>query len=279
MRHSSESVLQAAHAAHSPKPSDAQLLRSIEFHDLLKLNRTQVFVNTTLSWPWLILGWFLAYKTWYVPAVLTTGMFYMLALRQAHDCYHKNIGLSPRNTQLLLHVLAITMMCVTHAVGFTHLQHHKHKLNEHDIEGSWSRKSAWSAIALGWVFYYKIQQNGLKNAPNRLKRHAYIDLALILAVLLLTAISQQPLLIYHVASMLVCSCLVGFFAVWSVHHGCDGEHDIARTERRPWLNYATAHLLFHVEHHTFPAVPCNHLPQLAKRMDEVVPHMTQKRET
>ena len=55
MRHPTESPLQAAHAIHAQAASDAQLLRSIEFHDLLKLNRTQVFVNTTLSWPWLIL--------------------------------------------------------------------------------------------------------------------------------------------------------------------------------------------------------------------------------
>ena len=92
MRHPIESPLQAAHTIHAQAASDVQLLRSIEFHDLLRLNRTQIFVNTTLSWPWLILGWFLAYHTWYVPAVLATGMFYMLALRQAHDCYHKNIG-------------------------------------------------------------------------------------------------------------------------------------------------------------------------------------------
>ena len=58
MRHPTKSPLQAAHAIHAQAASDEQLLRSIEFHDLLKLNRTQVFVNTTLSWPWLILGWF-----------------------------------------------------------------------------------------------------------------------------------------------------------------------------------------------------------------------------
>ena len=277
MRNSAETFVHANHAVNTESASDAELLRSIPFHDLLSLSRKQIFINTTLSWPWLGLGFLLAMQGWYVLAILATGMFYMLALRQAHDCYHKNIGLSACNTQILLHVLAISMLCVTHAVGFTHLQHHKHKLNEHDIEGSWSRKSAWSAIALGWVFFYKIQQNGLKHGPKRLQRRAYLDLALILAVLLLTAISQHPLLIYHVLSMLVCSCLVGFFAVWSVHHGCDGEHDIARTERRPWLNFATAHLLFHVEHHTFPAVPCNHLPQLAQRMDAVVPHLLQKR--
>ena len=279
MRNSAETFVHANHAVSSESNSDAELLRSIPYHDLLSLSRKQIFINTTLSWPWLGLGFFLSMQGWYVLAVLATGMFYMLALRQAHDCYHKNIGLSPRNTQILLHVLAITMLCVTHAVGFTHLQHHQHKLNEHDIEGSWSRKSAWSAIALGWVFFYKIQQNGLKHGPKRLQRRAHMDLALIFAVLLLTAITRHPLLIYHVLSMLVCSCLVGFFAVWSVHHGCDGEHDIARTERRPWLNFATAHLLFHVEHHTFPAVPCNHLPQLAQRMDAVVPHLLQKRVT
>ena len=60
MRHPTESSLQAAHAVHTQATRDAQLLRSIEFHDLLKLNRTQVFVYTTLSLAWLILGLLLA---------------------------------------------------------------------------------------------------------------------------------------------------------------------------------------------------------------------------
>jgi fatty acid desaturase len=36
-------------------------------------------------------------------------------------------------------------------------------------------------------------------------------------------------------------------------------------------------LLYHVEHHLFPAVPCNHLPELARRLDGVAPEWTGKR--
>lgn len=208
---------------------------------------------------------------------MATGMFYMMALRQAHDSYHHSIGLSKRHTHFLLHILSVAMMCSTHAIGYTHLQHHKPTLNEHDIEGSWSRQSGWMAILKGPVFYYRIQKHGLNHGSKQLKQNAKIDMALIACLLLFTAITQAHLLIYHLISMLICSYLVGFFAVWSVHHDCDGEEFVARTERKKWLNFATAHLLFHVEHHLFPAVPCNNLPILAKRLDAVAPQLTSKR--
>jgi fatty acid desaturase len=48
----------------------------------------------------------------------------------------------------------------------------------------------------------------------------------------------------------------------------------ARTERRAWVNWLTVHLLYHVEHHLYPAVPANHLPQLANRLDAAAPKWT-----
>ena len=40
------------------------------------------------------------------------------------------------------------------------------------------------------------------------------------------------------------------------------------------VNFLTFDLLYHVEHHLFPAVPSNHLPELAKRLDTAAPHLT-----
>lgn len=253
------------------------LLKQVKVDDLLHLKRKQVWFNVTLSWPWLLLGWVLAAWHYYPIAILCTAIFYMLALRQAHDAYHHTIGLSRTSTHILLHLLTIGMLCATHAIGHTHLQHHKHMLDEHDIEGSWARRSGWVAILFGPIFYIRIQVSGFLHGSARTKRHAKIDMALILGVLLLTVVTQSPILVYHLLSMFLCSWLVGFFAVWSVHRGCDDTTTIARTERKKWLNVATAHLLFHVEHHLFPAVPCNHLPELAKRLDAVAPHLTCKR--
>lgn len=264
-------------ASGSHQKRHADVLKQVKVDDLLSLNRKQVWINTTLSWPWLVLGWVLAWYQLYPLAMLATAVFYMLALRQAHDAYHHTIGLSRTATHVLLHLLSMSMLCATHAIRHTHLQHHKHVLNEADIEGSWSRRSGWQAIVFGPVFYCRIQANGLKHGDAPTQRHAQLNVLLIAIVLLATTITQAHVLVYHVLSMLVCSWLVGFFAVWSVHHGCDGEHEIARTERNKWINAATAHLLFHVEHHLFPAVPCNHLPELSKRLDHVAPYLTHKR--
>ena len=57
-----------------------------------------------------------------------------------------------------------------------------------------------------------------------------------------------------------------------MHHDCD--ETIARTERNPLVNLLTFNLLYHVEHHLFPAIPSNHLPALAKRLDTAAPHLT-----
>ncbi len=45
----------------------------------------------------------------------------------------------------------------------------------------------------------------------------------------------------------------------------------------PIIVVSAVNQLFHMEHHLFPTVPSNHLPQLAKRLDKVAPEMTKLR--
>jgi len=71
--------------------------------------------------------------------------------------------------------------------------------------------------------------------------------------------------------MLLGNCFTGFFAVWLVHHDCDPSGIFARTERHWLANALTLHLFYHLEHHLFPAVPAWHLPELARRLDKVLP--------
>ena len=101
------------------------------------------------------------------------------------------------------------------------------------------------------------------------------DLLLIFAVVVIAFITMHPVLVYHVLVMILANTMVGFFAVWSVHHGCD-EVVYARSERHPLINLLTFNLLYHIEHHLFPAVPTNHLPILAKRLDTDAPQWTQQ---
>lgn len=70
--------------------------------------------------------------------------------------------------------------------------------------------------------------------------------------------------------------LTGFFAVWTVHHGCEPHDVLARTQRGRWINRLSYSMFFHVEHHLYPAVPTCHLWRLAERLDAAASGATLK---
>jgi fatty acid desaturase len=78
---------------------------------------------------------------------------------------------------------------------------------------------------------------------------------------------------WHLGAMGVGECLTDFFAVWTVHRGCDAHEPIARTWRGWLKNFATYHMFFHLERHPFPAVPTRRLPELAERIDRTAPEL------
>ena len=67
--------------------------------------------------------------------------------------------------------------------------------------------------------------------------------------------------------------LTGFFAVWTVHHGCDPHGLHSRTQRGRWMTWISYSMFFHAEHHLFPAVPTCHLARLAERLDAAAPEV------
>lgn len=249
----------------------------VAWRDLLALSRGQVWLNVGLSWPWLLASWYAAARGDIVLALPLSFFFFLCALRQAHDCYHRSIGLGGRGITLLQYVLSVTMFCSTHAIRHTHLQHHRAPLSADDVEGGWARLPAWRALLCGPWFSLRTQWQGLRHGDADTRRRSRHDGLLMAAVAAVTWAWPQPALVYHLCAMLAANAVVGFFAVWLVHHGCDAAGVFARTERRRWLNLATAHLLYHIEHHLFPQVPANHLPELARRLDRQAPQWTVRR--
>ena len=73
---------------------------------------------------------------------------------------------------------------------------------------------------------------------------------------------------WHVTLMITGHCLSAFFAVWSVHRGCNSPDFPARTLRGKLKNLLFYNMFFHFEHHLFPQVPTCHLPILAQRIDK-----------
>ena len=250
-------------------------LANIEWQDLRLLKPTETVYNIFLSLPFLLLSWWSAWQGWWLLALVATFFFFTAALRQAHDCYHRTLGVSKVATELMLFLLSITMLCSTHAIRHTHLNHHRDPLGDSDVEGNWARLPWYQAILGGGLFSIAIQWFGLTHGSRRNRMLVGFDLLLIFAVIATAFITMHPVLMYHVLLMILANTMVGFFAVWSVHHGCD-DMVYARSERHPLINVLTFNLLYHIEHHLFPAVPTNHLPRLAKRLDAVAPQWTQQ---
>ena len=250
-------------------------LANIEWQDLRQLKPTETVYNIFLSLPFLLLSWWSVWQGFWLLALVATFFFFTAALRQAHDCYHRTLGVNKSATELMLFMLSITMLCSTHAIRHTHLNHHRDPLGDSDVEGNWARLPWYQAILGGGIFSIMIQWFGLTNGSRRNRMLVAFDMLLIFAVIATAFITMHPVLMYHVLVMILANTMVGFFAVWSVHHGCD-DVVYARSERHPLINLLTFNLLYHIEHHLFPAVPTNHLPILAKRLDLHAPQWTQQ---
>ena len=257
----------------------------VKWQDLRQLTYAQTIYNVVLPYPFLLLSWWFASNSWYVLACGASYLFFAAAFRQAHDGYHHSLGTGSRMTTALLLLLSVLLLTSLHSIRATHREHHRNPLGDSDIEGSLAKAMWWQAMLSGVSYRLAIYRQGWRLSRRRNQRLIYLEFGLIASVLILaiglilfagsafTVLTQ--VLIYHIVTMVLANASVGIIAVWSVHHDC--EETVARTERNQLINLLTFNLLYHVEHHLFPAVPSNHLPELAKRLDIVAPHLTKQR--
>jgi fatty acid desaturase len=252
-------------------------LRTVEWRDLLPLTRGEVVYETVITLPWLALslaGWQLAATRHPAFAVLALGsafFFFLTGLRQVHNAYHHALGLGRRATDLTMFGLSVSMMSAMHAVQTTHLNHHRHCLDEADVEGRAAQRTWWQALAGGPAFALHLHRSGWTLARPRTRRWILLEVVALALMIAAAAVIDWTPLQAHVATMIVGQCLTAFFAVWTVHHDCHVVGRIARTQRG-WLKNVVSYDMFHhVEHHLFPAVPTCHLPELSRRLDRVAP--------
>jgi len=252
-------------------------LPDVAWRDLVALTPMEKLWELTLSLPWLAASiWF--YELGFWPAGLMSSFYFFLTgLRQSHNAQHYAIGLSRRTHDIVLFALSALMLASMHAVQVTHLHHHRHCLDDADVEGATARKSWWRTLAEGPLFPFRLQAAAWRLGNPRQRAWIAAEAFVIgLIVLWAFAFSHCTALQWHVGVMLVGECFTAFFAVWTVHHDCD-KCDIGRTQRGALITALSYGMLFHVEHHLFPAVPTRHLAELARRIDAVTPRWQMRR--
>jgi fatty acid desaturase len=250
-------------------------IRSIQWKDLLSLTTWEIVYELTLSLPWLGLSILCAWIHWYIPALMLSFVFFLTGLRQVHNAYHYALGISERATEWVIFLLSIVMMGSLHAVKYNHLQHHKHCLNDGDIEGMSARMSWWKALLFGPAFPFLLHYNALKNAGRKIKIWILAEVIIIVLVIIIAFyFPQLRILRFHVTAMLIGESMTAFFAVWTVHHDTDeNNYYLGRTVRGKLKSVLFYNMFYHAEHHLFPKVPTCHLPELAKRLDEQFPDL------
>ncbi len=259
-------------------------IASVKWQDLRQLTRGQIAYNIILPYPFLLLSWWFASQFWYVLACGASYLFFAAAFRQAHDSYHHSLGTSKRLTTVLLLLLSVLLITSLHSIRATHMEHHRNPLGDSDIEGSLAKLPWWQAMLGGVTYRFDIYRQGLRLSSRCNQRIIWLEFGLIALIVIVALVLTvfhvfalemlTQVLVYHLLIMMLANASVGIIAVWGVHHDCD--ETIARTERNPLVNLLTFNLLYHVEHHLFPAVSSNHLPELARRLDTVAPHLTKQ---
>lgn len=252
----------------------------VEWQDLRRLRRREIVHELTISAPWLLGSWWLAARGLWLPALGCSFMFFLTGLRQVHNAYHMALGLGRGATEWVMFVLSVVMLGSMHAVQVNHLRHHRHCLRSDDVEAMSARLPAWRALLVGPWFPLRLHHKALQVATPRQRRWIAAELgANGAAILLVFMLLPWDWLRYHVLAMAAGQCLTAFFAVWTVHHGCDadGTGPIARTIRGRLRGFVSYDMFYHLEHHLFPAVPTRKLALLAQRLDRAAPQIASRR--
>lgn len=251
-------------------------LRSVPWRDLLHLSIVERIYELLLSLPWLIATLLLLRIGWYTVAVLTSFFFFLTGLRQVHNACHYMMGIPRWACDLVLFVLSILMLSAMHAIQVTHRHHHRHCLEDDDFEAAIAKISGWRALILGPMHPIKLHYWGFRLGNFKLRCWIVSELVAIAVALVLVFFVLDILALKCFAIVMALGgCFTGFFAVWTVHHDCDKAH-VARTQRGWLKNFVSYDMFYHLEHHLFPHVPTCHLPELARRLDDVSPNVRRK---
>jgi len=259
-------------------------LGGVEWRDLVPMSRWEVVRELTLSVPWLAFSigcYHLAihrHGAWLAAGLVGAFYVFLTGLRQVHGAHHYSLGVSRRAQDWLMWALSVAMMSSMHAIQVTHLHHHRHCLGPDDVEATPSRLPWHRAVLLGPFFFVRLHVQALRlDRQGRKRGWIALELASIaVAAGLVFLVLRSGALRVHVFAMLAGQCFTGFFAVWTVHHDCDDQHHIGRTQRGWLKNLVSYDMFFHVEHHLFPAVPTCHHAELARRLDAAAPELKER---
>jgi beta-carotene hydroxylase len=207
---------------------------------------------------------------WPVAAVFAAALYTFYSYGStSHDLVHGNLGLPHRLNHVLLSIIELAGLRSGHAYQEAHLRHHARFPHEDDIEGAAAHGTFIGAVLAGPLQQVRIWCWAVRHA----RRHrAWIVaeglacLAIAIGALASWPVTRAPSA--YVVLVVLGSWTFPLITGYLPHHP-QGANALSQTRR---FRGTVAGVLFrqhlyHLEHHLYPAVPHQHWPQLAARLD------------
>jgi beta-carotene hydroxylase len=209
------------------------------------------------------LGWLVA-----APLAAAVYTFYSYG-STSHDLVHRNLGLPRWLNHILLSIIELAGLRSGHAYQAAHLQHHARFPQADDIEGAPAHGTLIGAVLAGPLQQLRIWCWAVRHA--RRHRAWIVAEGLVCLAIALVALAYWP--VTHAPSTYVALVVLGSWAfplfTGYLPHYPQGANHLSQTRRFRGIVAAVLFRqhLYHLEHHLYPAVPHQHWPQLAARLD------------
>src|SRR6185295_5163780 len=177
------------------------LLSQVQWKDLLKLSAKERFIENTITIPWLMASWILAYFHFYFYALPCSFLFFLTALRQVHNGFHHSLGISKKATWVSIYLNSVLMLSSMHAVKFTHLRHHKYCMGEKDFEGKCAKMRWYQAIMYGPGHVLTIHTAAMTLVNKNYKIDVLKELFSIIIFISAVVLLKWNFLVYHCMAM------------------------------------------------------------------------------
>lgn len=187
---------------------------------------------------------------------------HIAALRIAHGAVHRSLGLPKGANRAVMVSVSALLGTSCQALEFTHKIHHARCGAPDDLEGQLAHCSFFKACLISPTYHLRVIRAAWRNGGALWRGRIMVDLACAVIAHLSLALWLEERVVWLWFGLLVLNSASGVLAVWLFHRGELG----TRSARLAWLNWLAMGMLYHAEHHRYPAVPTARLGELAVRM-------------
>lgn len=234
---------------------------------------------TTIGVPFVLMSGYavFAWYEWWIPAVLSVmALCFVTYGSSSHDLVHQTLRLPRWWNSFWLSTIELLSLRSGTAYRLSHLHHHRHLLDESDVEGTAAHLSLLRTLLTGPTMQIHLWRWAWKHHASQ--RSALLLEALGILALLTAAVAAVPWTLAPLVYAILVVVGSWVFPLVTVYlpHNAEGRTPLEKTRlfRGTFYRLIALDHLYHLEHHLYPAVPHHHWRKLAVRLD---PYLEQRK--